>query len=159
MTTQRRDGRTDVTELVAEELVSVLDFLSRVVQAGDSSNTNYMQDKVNQMGHAVRRLLARLSEFPLPTNINKPVGWDETKAVDGARLRELVTEWGRHYHAARLLYPSVSPERKALEAAGTALAAAGGGLGLSAPATEAVTAWLLSRAAEYAVVSRTSKEG
>lgn len=151
MTTRARDHHIDVTEALAGDLTSVLDFLSRVVKAGDQGNLPYMHEKAAQLMHAARALLARISEHPLPTNVNRPVRYAEDNRFDPERLRALIARGAHHYLAGRLLYPKVgspygSPEQRALTAAAADLVEAGHSeTGLTVEQATSVANWLRAR--------------
>jgi len=137
--------RKDVTRLVAEDLVAVLDFVSRVCTAADGGNLHYLQDKAGELVLAAQRLQQHLPARQL-----------DRLLVDPARLRRLVTRDGRHYRAGRALYPQGGSQEHAgrtdalrQAAAVIALPAVGGvsdELGLTREQADAVAAWLLTRA-------------
>jgi hypothetical protein len=83
---------------LAEQYVSVLDFVSRCALAVDQGNWHYLWDKAGQLEDAAGRLRAVAEE-----------NWQQL-AAGGAQPRKAavaaaVAHWGRHYRAGRLLHP------------------------------------------------------
>jgi hypothetical protein len=98
-------GRLSDTEVrLAEQYVSMLDFVSRCAQAIDAGNWHYLRDKARQLEYAAERLTDIATET-----------WNEIDA-GGPRprteaMRAAVAWFGRHYRAARLLHPA-EPRRE-----------------------------------------------
>jgi hypothetical protein len=97
-------GRLTNTEVrLAEQYVSVLDFVSRCAQAIDTGDWFYLSDKASELQDAAGRL-ARVAGDT----------WDEISAGKPRprpeAMRVAVAQFGRHYRAARLLHP-IEPER------------------------------------------------
>jgi hypothetical protein len=95
---------TDAEVRLAEQYVSVLDFVSRCAQAIDGGNWFYLYDKAGQLEYAAGRLAEIAGET-----------WHEIDA-GGPRprteaMRAAVAWFGRHYRAARLLHPA-EPRRE-----------------------------------------------
>jgi hypothetical protein len=87
---------------LAEQYVSVLDFVSRCAQAVDEGNWHYLWDKAGQLAHAAEQLDQVAGET-----------WNRVRD-GGARPRKdavaaAVAHWGRHYCAGRLLHPEAGP--------------------------------------------------
>ncbi len=89
---------TTAERRLAEQYVSVLDFVSRCAQAIDAGDWFYLYDKASQLEDAASRLTDIAGET-----------WREITA--GKReprteaMRAAVAQFGRHYRAARLLHP------------------------------------------------------
>lgn len=82
---------------IAEEMTSVLDFLSRIQQGLEQGNWHYVEDKIHHLVRAAERLSAA-------------VGYEleETRAARRARpeaITAAIRQFARHYHAGRALYP------------------------------------------------------
>lgn len=145
-----RPKKIDITELLAEDMASVLDFLSRMIGAADGGDSHYLHDKARELGSSVRRLYVHMSEQDPSAGPNDPLRFDANKRFDSARLRRFITIYARHYRAGRALYPSdnsaeVAARRSALEAAATDLRF-GGPKGLAPGVADVVAGWLLARA-------------
>lgn len=82
---------------IAEDMTSVLDFLSRIQQGLEQGNWHYVRDKIPDLVRAAERLSAAVN-YEL----------EETRAARRARP-EVVTDairlFARYYHAGRALYP------------------------------------------------------
>ncbi len=92
-------GKLTNTEVrLAEQYVSVLDFVSRCAQAIDHGDWFYLYDKASELQDAASRLARVAGET-----------WDEIKAgkprLRPEAMRMAVAQFGRHYRAARLLHP------------------------------------------------------
>jgi hypothetical protein len=93
-----RGKLTDAEIRLAEQYVSVLDFVSRCAQAIDHGDWFYLHDKASELEHVTGRLAKVAGET-----------WHEIDA--GKRrprkdaVRAAVAHYGRHYRAARLLHP------------------------------------------------------
>jgi hypothetical protein len=100
----QRGGLTTTETRLAEQYVSVLDYLSRCAQAIDGGDWFYLYDKAGQLAHAA----GRLEEIAGET-------WQEIDAGKARprtdALRAAVAWFGRHYRAARLLHPA-EPHRE-----------------------------------------------
>jgi hypothetical protein len=83
---------------VAEEYVSVLDFVSRCAQAIDTGNWFYLYDKAGQLERAAGQLRETAAENW------KAIGAGMPKPRRDV-MRTAVAYFGRHYRAARLLHP------------------------------------------------------
>jgi hypothetical protein len=90
---------TDAEVRLAEQYVSVLDFVSRCAQAIDAGNWHYLRDKARQLEYAAERLTDIAAETWKEIDAGGP--WPRTEAV-----RAAVAHYGRHYRAARLLHPA-----------------------------------------------------
>ena len=86
------------TELrLAEQYVSVLDFVSRCAQAVEEGNWYYLLDKSRQLEDAAERLQGIAGEAYEAAQAGKRPRADAVRAA--------VAWYGRHYRAARLLHP------------------------------------------------------
>jgi hypothetical protein len=140
----------DITELLAEDITAVLDYLSRVIGATDDGGSHYLHEKAAQLARATQRLHEHLSARSQP---GTPIEWDRDKRFSPTKLNALVARDARHYAAGRALYPAggdvrVAERRAALEAAANALPLAD--LDLTPAQHHAVTQWLLARAEDVA---------
>jgi hypothetical protein len=90
---------TDAEVRLAEQYVSVLDFVSRCAQAIDAGNWHYLRDKARQLEYAAERLTDIATEAWKEIDAGGPR--PHTEAV-----RSAVAHFGRHYRAARLLHPT-----------------------------------------------------
>jgi hypothetical protein len=90
---------TDAEVRLAEQYVSVLDFVSRCAQAIDAGDWFYLHDKAGQLEDAAGRLAKIAGETWQEISAGKPR--PRTEAV-----RAAVAWFGRHYRAARLLHPA-----------------------------------------------------
>jgi hypothetical protein len=93
---------TSIETRLAEQYVSVLDFVSRCALAVDEGNWHYLWDKAGQLEDAAGRLRAAAEE-----------NWTQVRG-GGTRPRRdavaaTVARWGRHYRAGRLLHPEAGP--------------------------------------------------
>ena len=93
-------GKLTSTEVrLAEQYVSVLDFVSRCAQAIDHGDWFYLSDKASELEDVAGRLARVAAET-----------WDEISAGKPRprpeAMRAAVAQFGRHYRAARLLHPS-----------------------------------------------------
>jgi len=95
---------TDVEVRLAEQYVSVLDFVSRCAQAIDAGDWFYLYDKAGQLEDAAGRLARITGETWQEIRAGKPR--PRTEAI-----RAAVAWFGRHYRAARLLHPA-EPHRE-----------------------------------------------
>jgi hypothetical protein len=59
---------SDRTQHIAEDITSILDFLSPGTQAVEEDSPAYLHHKAGQLAQAARRLQAELSVQPLPAN-------------------------------------------------------------------------------------------
>jgi hypothetical protein len=90
---------TDAEVRLAEQYVSVLDYVSRCAQAIDGGNWSYLHDKADALAYAAERLVKVTGEITRDARRQAPV-------PRGAAVREAVAWFGRHYRAARLLHPA-----------------------------------------------------
>jgi hypothetical protein len=95
---------SDAEVRLAEQYVSVLDFVSRCAQAIDGGDWFYLHDKAGQLEDAAGRLAKITGETWQEISAGKPR--PRTDAV-----RAAVAHFGRHYRAARLLHPA-EPQRE-----------------------------------------------
>lgn len=142
--------RKDITALLADDITSILDYLSRMLGAAEDGSPHYMHDKARELGYAALRTHRHMSEDPLPEHQLEPGRFDGNQTFNPAKLRELVTEYARHYRAGRALYPTggdhqTAGRRAALQAAATAIQI-DGPEGLDPATANAVASWLLARA-------------
>jgi hypothetical protein len=92
-------GKLTNTEVrLAEQYVSVLDFVSRCAQAIDHGDWFYLYDKAGELEDAAGRLARIAAETWDEISAGKPQ--PRTQAV-----RTAVAHDGRQYRAARLLHP------------------------------------------------------
>jgi hypothetical protein len=97
--------RLTTTELrLAEQYVSVLDFVSRCAQAIDGGDWFYLHDKASQLEDAAGRLAKIAGETWQEISAGRPRPRTEA-------MRAAVAWFGRHYRAARLLHP-MGPRRE-----------------------------------------------
>ena len=82
---------------LAEQYVSVLDFVSRCAQAVEEGNWYYLLDKSRQLEDAAERLQGIAGEAYRATRAGNRPRADAVRAA--------VAWSGRHYRAARLLHP------------------------------------------------------
>jgi hypothetical protein len=93
-------GQLTSTEVrLAEQYVSVLDFISRCALAIDRGDWFYLYDKASQLEDAAGRLARIAGETWQDISAGTP---RPCKAAVGAA----VAHYGRHYRAARLLHPA-----------------------------------------------------
>jgi len=98
-------GKLTNTEVrLAEQYVSVLDFVSRCAQAIDHGDWFYLYDKASELEEVTGRLARVAGETWEEISAGKPR--PRTEAV-----RAAVAQFGRHYRAARLLHP-IEPGRE-----------------------------------------------
>lgn len=145
-----RPKQTDITQMLAEDLTRVLDYLSRMLGAADDGNHNYMHDKADGLARAARSLYVHMSERDPEAGPAEPLRHDADKRFDPARLRKLMIREARHYRAGRALYPSdnsleVAARRSALEAAANDLRF-GGPKDVAPAVADVIAGWLLARA-------------
>ena len=95
---------TDAEVRLAEQYVSVLDFVSRCAQAIDRGDWFYLYDKAGQLEGAAGRLAEIAGETWHEISAGKPRPRTEA-------MRAAVAWFGRHYRAARLLHPA-EPHRE-----------------------------------------------
>jgi hypothetical protein len=95
---------TDAEVRLAEQYVSVLDFVSRCAQAIDGGDWFYLYDKAGQLEDAAGRLAKIAGETWQEISAGKPRPRTEA-------MRTAVAWFGRHYRAARLLHPA-EPHRQ-----------------------------------------------
>jgi hypothetical protein len=86
---------TDAEVRLAEQYVSVLDFVSRCAQAIDGGDWFYLyDDKAGALADEAARLAAIARE-----------AYDAPRRPRAQAVRAAVAWFGRHYRAARLLHP------------------------------------------------------
>jgi hypothetical protein len=90
---------SDAEVRLAEQYVSVLDFVSRCAQAVDAGNWHCLREKARQLEYAAERLTDIATETWKEIDAGGPR--PRTEAV-----RAAVAYFGRHYRAARLLHPA-----------------------------------------------------
>jgi hypothetical protein len=95
---------SDAEVRLAEQYVSVLDFVSRCAQAIDGGDWFYLYDKAGQLEGAAGRLAEIAGETWHEITAGKPR--PRTEAI-----RAAVAWFGRHYRATRLLH-SAEPRRQ-----------------------------------------------
>ena len=92
--------RLTPTELrLAEQYVSVLDFISRCALAIDRGDWFYLSDKASQLEDAAKGLQAVAGETWQQISAGKPPPRRQA-------TRAAVAWFGRHYRAGRLLHPA-----------------------------------------------------
>jgi hypothetical protein len=92
-------GKLTNTEIrLAEQYVSVLDFVSRCAQAIDHGDWFYLYDKASELEDVAGRLAKVAAETWDEIGAGKPEPRTEA-------MRAAVAQFGRHYHAGRLLHP------------------------------------------------------
>src|SRR5512132_789061 len=90
---------TDAEVRLAEQYVSVLDFVSRCALAIERGDWFYLHDKAGQLEDAAGRLAKITGETWQEIRAGKPRPRTEV-------VRAAVAWFGRHYRAARLLHPT-----------------------------------------------------
>lgn len=90
---QLRDNETRI----AEDMTSVLDFLSRLQQGIDEGNWHYAQDKIPDLVRVATRLRIALN---MALKEKQPARQARPTWVVAA-----ISEFARHYQAGRVLYP------------------------------------------------------
>ena len=95
---------TDAKVRLAEQYVSVLDFVSRCALAIERGDWFYLYDKASQLEDAASRLARIAGETWREIGAGKPRPRTEP-------MRAAVAWFGRHYRAARLLHPT-EPHRE-----------------------------------------------
>src|SRR6266498_1378613 len=93
-----RGKLTNAEVRLAEQYVSVLDFVSRCAQAIDHGDWFYLSDKASELEDVAGRLARVAGETWDEISAGKPE--PRTQAV-----RVAVAQFGRHYRAGRLLHP------------------------------------------------------
>jgi hypothetical protein len=83
---------------IAEDMTSVLDFVSRVKQGVDEGNWHYVFDKAGELARAAQRL-KDAAEYEIDRKPKDPPA--RPKAIVAT-----VTRDARHYVAGRALYPA-----------------------------------------------------
>jgi hypothetical protein len=89
---------TDAEIRLAEQYVSVLDFVSRCAQAIERGNWHYLWAKAHQLEDATSGLRQVAEQTWQQTSAGQPRPRAEA-------VRAAVQHWGRHYQAGRLLHP------------------------------------------------------
>jgi hypothetical protein len=94
---------------IAEDMTSVLDFLSRLQGAIDDGNWRYAHDKASQLMRAAEQLHTALG-YEIDRKHSGP-------AARGKAVTAAIRHYARHYRAGRALYPApVSQEQEARKA-------------------------------------------
>ncbi len=93
-----RGKLTNAEVRLAEQYVSVLDFVSRCAQAIDHGDWFYLSDKASELGEVAGRLARVAGETWDDISAGKPRPRPEA-------MRAAVAQFGRHYRAGRLLHP------------------------------------------------------
>jgi hypothetical protein len=83
---------------IAEDMTSVLDFLSRLQGAIDDGNWRYAYDKAGQLERAAKQLHAALG-YEVDRKRSEP-------AARGKWVTAAIRRFARHYAAGRALYPT-----------------------------------------------------
>ena len=91
-------GLTTTEERLAEQYVSVLDYVSRCALGIDRGDWFYLYDKAGTLAEEAVRLAAIAHE-----------AYDAPRRPRKQAVRTAVAWFGRHYRAARLLHP-LDPE-------------------------------------------------
>lgn len=87
---------------IAEDMTSILDFLSRLQGAIEDGNWHYAHDKTGQLVRAAKQLEAALG-YEVDRKRTDP-------AARGEAVTAAISRYARHYRAGRALYPD--PERE-----------------------------------------------
>ncbi|MEV4059693.1 hypothetical protein [Nonomuraea dietziae] len=85
---------------IAEETVSAIDFMSRMLGAIEDGNWYYARDKLGQLSRALNNLDTQLSR---------------TEVADGKPVAAYVAEHSRHYRVGKALYGAAEPPTDAPE--------------------------------------------
>lgn len=101
---------------LAEDMTSVLDFVSRLQDAIDAGDWHYLFDKAGQLARAADQLKVAAG-YEIDERQLKP-----SQAARPAAIAAAVRSYARHYRAGRLLYPE--PDDSARAELQTATAAA-----------------------------------
>lgn len=152
--TRRRN--TDITGWVAEDMLNILDYLSRVKSAADGANgPGYMHEKVWELARVAGRLHRTMSDPSDPDLVDaepRPpfYRYDPARRFAPEKLRALIMRDAHYYEAGRALYPrdgsaAAAAARRALENAATDLRF-GAPPGLTPAQADAVADWLQARA-------------
>lgn len=83
---------------IAEDMTSVLDFLSRLQGAIDDGSWNYAHDKAGGLVRAAKQLEAALG-YEVDRKRTEP-------AARGKWVTAAIRRYARHYRAGRALYPA-----------------------------------------------------
>ncbi|MGO1049814.1 hypothetical protein [Crossiella sp. CA198] len=151
-----RTRPTDITDLLAEDLVRLLDYLSRVLGAADDGNLHYLHDKAHGLAGAARQVYDQLSTDQRPNHPEDFRRLDETQTFNPVRLRTLLTTQARFYRAGRALYPvggdiNAATAKHALDRAALDLEfGAPDAAGLTPDQVYAVAQWLREQAPKEA---------
>lgn len=89
---------------IAEDMTSVLDYVSRVKQGVDTGEWHYVLDKAHELARAAERLRAA-AEYEIDRGPGDPAA--RPKAIVAT-----VTRDARHYVAGRALYPAPVSEEQ-----------------------------------------------
>jgi hypothetical protein len=99
-----RGKLTSAEVRLAEQYVSVLDFVSRCAQAIEHGDWFYLSDKASELEDVAGRLARVTGETWEEISAGKPPPRPEA-------MRAAVAQFGRHYRAGRLLHP-IEPGRE-----------------------------------------------
>jgi hypothetical protein len=91
-------GLTTTETRLAEQYVSVLDYISRCAQAIEHGDWYYLADKTGSLAFQAERLAKVTGEI-------EQAGRQGRRWPRAAVVRVAVAHHGRHYPAARLLHP------------------------------------------------------
>lgn len=83
---------------IAEDMTSILDYVSRVKQGVDTGEWHYVLDKAAELARAAERLRAA-AEYEIDRKPREPAA--RPKAIVAT-----ITRYARHYAAGRALYPA-----------------------------------------------------
>jgi hypothetical protein len=100
----------DTETRIAEDMTSILDFLSRIQQGIEQGNWHYVQDKIPDLVRSAERL-----------RVAADAALDESQSACKPRpnfVIAAISEFARHYRAGRVLYPTLldhdAPTRRRL---------------------------------------------
>jgi hypothetical protein len=99
------NGLTTIEERLAEQYVSVLDYVSRCAQAVEGDDWFYLYDKSAELAVRAERLAELAGEFW------RVIARQRRLPRRGA-VAAAVAWHGRHYRAGRLLHPRQQRERR-----------------------------------------------
>jgi hypothetical protein len=103
---------------LAEDMTSVLDFVSRVQDALDAGNWHYLFDKAGQLARAAGNL-QNAARYEIDERQLKP-----STAARPAAITAAVQSYSQHYRAGRLLYSTPEDPARADRQAATEAAVA-----------------------------------
>ncbi len=95
----------DSEQIVAEEIVRIVDFASRVINAVPGSH--YQWDKARELAEQATRLHRRLSHLEEEDGDMVVAGYSKPEQrVDAAAVERYVAKESQHYDLGRRLWPS-----------------------------------------------------